>query len=313
MEPSVKKSVRLMTILLFVILILAMTCIKVNEYGSSAIHLSLVNRTIAKTYESFLERIFVDGFFPESVYLENSEDCYSGYYYRTAYVAGVVFVDNNEVSKAESLLDFIVSHQSEVDYLPHVSLEHANTMNENQKNISNLLCTLSPERKCAQKFKATQSELTGIGLFLESDECNGDVIAEIRSVADDSNPESGKLMGTITIGEAHFGNWNDIDGGRWRYSDGFSYLKLKDPVSLTPGDDYFIVLKTDSTSNVNVYGSREPTSYRGIEYHAYVSSLTGWLQKENEDTGFELYSANTKNYYSLVEQTDTIGWTSLLY
>jgi hypothetical protein len=313
MEPSVKTSVKLMTILLSVILILAMTCIKVNEYGNSAIHLSPVNRTIAKTYQSFLERIFVDGFFPESVYLENSEDCYSGYYYRTAYVAGVVFVDNNEVSKAESLLDFIVNHQSDVDYLPHVSLEHTNKMNENQKNISDLLFTSSNERKCAQKFKATQSELTGIGLFLESDECNGDVIAEIRSVADDSNPASGKLMGTITIGEDHFGNWNGINGGRWRYSDDFSYLKLKDPVSLTPGDDYFIVLKRDSTSNVNVYGSRDPTSYRGIEYHAYVSSLTGWLQKENEDIGFELYSENTKNYYSLLEQTDTIGWTSLLY
>jgi len=313
MELSVKKSVKLMTILLSVILILAMTCIRVNEFGSTAIHLSIVNRTIAKTYQSFLERIFVDGFFPESVYLENSEVCYSGYYYRTAYVAGVVFVDNNEVSKAESLLNFIVNHQSDVDYLPHVSLEHTNKMNENQKNISDLLCTLSNERKCAQKFKATQSELTGIGLFLESDECNGDVIAEIRSIADDSNPESSKLMDTITIGEDHFGNWNGINGGRWRYSDGFSYLKLKDPVSLTPGDDYFIVLKTDSTSNVNVYGSRDPTSYRGMEYHAYVSSPTGWLQKENEDVGFELYSANTKNHYNLVEQTDAIGWTSLLY
>jgi hypothetical protein len=313
MESSIRKSVKLMTIFLSVLLILAMTSIKVNEYGSNATQLSLVNRIIARTYQSFLERIFVDGFFPESVYLDNSEDCYSGYYYRTAYVAGVVFVDNNEVPKAESLLDFIVSHQSEVDYLPHVSLEHVNTMNEKQKNVSDLLCTLSNERKCSQKFKATQSELTGIELFLESDECNGDIIAEIRSVADDSNPESGKLMSTFTIGEEHFGNWNGTNGGRWRYSDGFSYLKLKDPVSLTLGDDYFIVLTTNSTSNVIVYGSRDPTSYRGMEYHMYVSSPTGWMPNENEDVGFELCSTNTKNYYSLVEQTDTIGWTSLLY
>jgi hypothetical protein len=313
MESSVKKSFKLMAIFLFVILILAMTYVKVDEFGSPAIRLSLVNRTMAKTYQSFLERMFEDGFFPESVYLDNSEDCYSGYYYRTAYVAGVVFIDNNEVSKAESLLDFIVSHQSEVEYLPHVSLEHVNTMNENQENISDLLCTLSNERKCAQKFKATQSELTGIELFLESDECNGDVNVEIRSVVDDSNPESGKLIGVFTIGEEHFGNWSGVSGGTWRYSDGFSYLKLKDPVSLTPGDDYFIVLTTDSTSNVIVYGSTDPTSYRGMEYHMYVSSPTGWLRKENEDVGFELYSANTKNYYSLLEQTDTIGWTSLLY
>jgi hypothetical protein len=313
MELSVKISVKLMTILFSVLLILTMTCIKVNETGSAAIHISPINRTIAKTYQSFLERIFADGFFPESVYLENSEDCYRGYYYRTAYVAGVVFVDNNEVSKAESLLDFIVNHQSDVDYLPHASLEHTNTVNENQRNISDLLCILSNDSKCAQKFRSTQSELTSIELFLESDECNGDVIAEVRSVADQSNPESGELMGTITIGQGHFGNWCGIDGGRWRYSDGFSYLKLKDPIILTPGDDYFLVLKTDSTFNVNVYGSRDPTSYRGREYHAYVSSPTGWLQKENEDVGFELYSANTKNYYSLVEQTDTIGWTSLLY